>query len=51
MAMQNHNTTSEALYLQFYDVSRKSQLLTYSVMQSDGNSFYVDVVLDSFNMV
>ena len=27
------------------------QLCLYSVMQSGGNSFYVDVVLDSFNMV
>ena len=25
--------------------------LTYSMMQSDGNSFWGDVVLDSFNMV
>ena len=27
------------------------KLILYSVMQSDGNSFCEDVVLDSFNMV
>ena len=27
-----------------------TKMLWYSVMQSDGNSFYGDVVLDSFNM-
>ena len=33
------------------DANYPSQIHLYNVMQSDGNSFYGDVVLDSFNMV
>ena len=48
------NTKYHPLILVFANFSLKNCgffIIVYSVMQSDGNSFYGDVVLDSFNMV
>ena len=46
------NVTLNVLWRLFISSNHPiNSIFTYSVMQSDGNSFGGDVVLDSFNMV